>query len=136
MNLPSEPDIMAHSDSEGETIDDLDFEARTTDADGEEDNEIDEDLLGALENGVEDASEVEEVGRYVFPLPPRSLSPRNLLQMIRTMTTTTTTTTKKWPHNRQPRRIRLLPPPRRRQVGRHLHSRLLQIRLKVGKHRF
>lgn len=54
---------MAHSDSEGETIDDLEFETRTTDADGEEDNEIDEDLLGALENGVEDASEVEEVGQ-------------------------------------------------------------------------
>ncbi|KIM58865.1 hypothetical protein SCLCIDRAFT_1218211 [Scleroderma citrinum Foug A] len=48
---------MAHSDSEG---DDLEFETRTTDADGEEDNEIDEDLLGALEDGVEDASEVEE----------------------------------------------------------------------------
>ena len=63
MNLNSEPDIMAHSDSEGETIDDLEFETRTTDADGEEDNEIDEDLLGALENGVEDASEVEEVGQ-------------------------------------------------------------------------
>lgn len=51
---------MAHSDSEDETIDGL-FEA--TDAEGEEDNEIDEDLLGALENGVEDASEVDEVGR-------------------------------------------------------------------------
>ncbi|KAI6045758.1 WD40 repeat-like protein [Pisolithus marmoratus] len=51
---------MAHSDSEGETIDDLEFETRTTDADGDEDNEIDEDLLGALEHGVEDASEAEE----------------------------------------------------------------------------
>lgn len=51
---------MAHSDSEGETIDDLEFETRTTDADGDEDNEIDEDLLGAIENGVEDASEAEE----------------------------------------------------------------------------
>lgn len=51
---------MAHSDSEGETIDDLEFETHTTDADGDEDNEIDEDLLGALENGVEDASEAEE----------------------------------------------------------------------------
>ncbi|KAG6331698.1 hypothetical protein ID866_7389, partial [Astraeus odoratus] len=49
---------MAHSDSEGETIDDLEFETRTTDADG--DDEIDEDLLGALENGVEDASEMDD----------------------------------------------------------------------------
>jgi len=59
---------MAHSDSEGETIDDLEFETRTTDADGEEDNEIDEDLLGALENGVEDASEVEEVGQICLSI--------------------------------------------------------------------
>ncbi|KAG0707686.1 WD40 repeat-like protein [Suillus ampliporus] len=51
---------MAHSDSEGETIDDLEFETRTTDADAEEENDIDEDLLGALENGVDDATEADE----------------------------------------------------------------------------
>ena len=50
---------MAHSDSEGEIIDDL--ESRTTDADAEEENDIDEDLLGALENGVDEATEVDEV---------------------------------------------------------------------------
>ncbi|KAH7889346.1 WD40 repeat-like protein [Phlebopus sp. FC_14] len=50
---------MAHSDSEGETIDDLDFDG-TSDADGDEDIEIDEDLLGALENGVDDVTEVDD----------------------------------------------------------------------------
>jgi len=52
---------MAHSDSEGETIDDLEFETRTSDADAEEENDIDEDLLGALDNGVDEATEVDEV---------------------------------------------------------------------------
>ncbi|KAG1756701.1 WD40 repeat-like protein [Suillus paluster] len=51
---------MAHSDSEGETIDDLEFETRTTDADAEEENDIDEDLLGALENGVDEATDADE----------------------------------------------------------------------------
>jgi transcriptional activator SPT8 len=52
---------MAQSDSEGETIDELDFEAGATDADAEEENDIDEDLLGALDNGVDEATEVDEV---------------------------------------------------------------------------
>jgi transcriptional activator SPT8 len=52
---------MAHSDSEGETIDDLEFDTRTTDGDAEEENDIDEDLLGALDNGVDEATEVDEV---------------------------------------------------------------------------
>jgi transcriptional activator SPT8 len=52
---------MAHSDSEGETIDDLEFDARTTDGDAEEENDIDEDLLGALDNGVDEATEADEV---------------------------------------------------------------------------
>jgi transcriptional activator SPT8 len=51
---------MAHSDSEGETIDDLEFDART-DGDAEEENDIDEDLLGALDNGVDEATEADEV---------------------------------------------------------------------------
>lgn len=51
---------MAHSDSEGETIDDLEFDTRTTDGDAEEENDIDEDLLGALDNGVDEATEADE----------------------------------------------------------------------------
>jgi hypothetical protein len=51
---------MAHSDSEGETIDDLEFDART-DGDVEEENYFDEDLLGALDNGVDEATEADEV---------------------------------------------------------------------------
>ncbi|KAH7913716.1 WD40 repeat-like protein [Hygrophoropsis aurantiaca] len=51
---------MPHSDSEGETIDDLEEDTRTTDADGDEDNDLDEDLL-ALENGIaDDATEADE----------------------------------------------------------------------------
>ncbi|KAG9318684.1 WD40-repeat-containing domain protein [Chiua virens] len=52
---------MAHSDSEGETIDDLEFDG-TTDGEGEDDNEneIDEALLGALEAGVDDVTEVDD----------------------------------------------------------------------------
>ncbi|KAG1905805.1 WD40 repeat-like protein [Suillus fuscotomentosus] len=41
---------MAHSDSEGETIDDLEFDTRTTDGDAEEENDIDEDLLAIHPN--------------------------------------------------------------------------------------
>jgi hypothetical protein len=52
---------MAHSDSEGETIDDLEFETRSIDADAEEENDVDEDLLGALDNGVDEATEADEV---------------------------------------------------------------------------
>ena len=53
---------MAHSDSEGETIDDLEFDG-TTDGEGDEDNEndIDEALLGALEAGVDDVTEADDV---------------------------------------------------------------------------
>lgn len=53
---------MAHSDSEGETIDDLEFDG-TTDGEGDEDNdnEIDEALLGALEAGVDDVTEGDDV---------------------------------------------------------------------------
>ena len=53
---------MVHSDSEGETIDDLEFDG-TTDGEGEEDNdnEIDEALLGALEAGVDDVTEADDV---------------------------------------------------------------------------
>jgi hypothetical protein len=54
---------MAHSDSEGETIDDLEFETRITDGDAEEENDIDEDLLGALDNSVDEATEADEVCR-------------------------------------------------------------------------
>ncbi|KIJ69288.1 hypothetical protein HYDPIDRAFT_105887 [Hydnomerulius pinastri MD-312] len=52
---------MAHSDSEGETIDDLEFD-RTTDADADEDVEIeiDEDLLGDLDAGVDDVTEADD----------------------------------------------------------------------------
>lgn len=52
---------MAHSDSEGETIDDLEFETRSIDADAEEENDVDEDLLGALDNGVDEATGADEV---------------------------------------------------------------------------
>ncbi|KAN0077083.1 WD40-repeat-containing domain protein [Tylopilus felleus] len=55
---------MAHSESEGETIDDLEFDG-TTDGEGDEDNdnEIDEALLGALEAGVDDVTEVDDESR-------------------------------------------------------------------------
>ncbi|KAH0827166.1 hypothetical protein J3R83DRAFT_4857 [Lanmaoa asiatica] len=55
---------MAHSDSEGETIDDLEFDG-TTDGEGDEDNdnEIDEALLGALEAGVDDVTEGDDESR-------------------------------------------------------------------------
>ncbi|KAF9227669.1 WD40 repeat-like protein [Gyrodon lividus] len=55
---------MVHSDSEGETIDDLEFDG-TTDGDGddENENEIDEDLLGALEAGVDDVTEADDDSR-------------------------------------------------------------------------
>ncbi|KAF8559783.1 WD40 repeat-like protein [Imleria badia] len=55
---------MAHSDSEGETIDDLEFDG-TTDGEGDEDNEndIDEALLGALEAGVDDVTEADDESR-------------------------------------------------------------------------
>lgn len=58
---------MAHSDSEGETIDDLEFDG-TTDGEGDEDNdnEIDEALLGALEAGVDDVTEADDV-RAITP---------------------------------------------------------------------
>lgn len=58
---------MAHSDSEGETIDDLEFDG-TTDGEGDEDNdnEIDEALLGALEAGVDDVTEGDDV-RAIYP---------------------------------------------------------------------
>ncbi|KAI9571332.1 WD40-repeat-containing domain protein [Boletus coccyginus] len=55
---------MAHSESEGETIDDLEFDG-TTDGEGDEDNngEIDEALLGALEAGVDDVTEGDDESR-------------------------------------------------------------------------
>lgn len=50
---------MAHSDSEGDEVDDLEFENGTSDADGEED--ADEDILDALDNDAEDVTEGDDV---------------------------------------------------------------------------
>jgi transcriptional activator SPT8 len=57
--------MTAHSESEGETIDDLEYDG-STDGDGDEDNDndIDEELLGALEAGVDDVTEVDDVRAY------------------------------------------------------------------------
>ena len=67
---------MPHSDSEGETIDDLEFDG-TTDGEGDEDNdnEIDEALLGALEAGVDDVTEADDV-RPIHPSPLARTDPR------------------------------------------------------------
>lgn len=84
---------MAHSDSEAETIDELEFDG-TTDGEGDEDNDIDIDeaLLGALEAGVDDVTEGDDVraGTYLSLCPgscSRSLS-RNRVQTTRTRKTT------------------------------------------------
>ncbi|KAF8844476.1 WD40 repeat-like protein [Paxillus ammoniavirescens] len=56
--------MTAHSESEGETIDDIEYDG-STDGDGDEDNDndIDEELLGALEAGVDDVTEVDDDSR-------------------------------------------------------------------------
>lgn len=52
--------LMAHSESEGDEIDDLEFENGTSDADGEEE-EVDEEVLDALDNDPDDATEGDDV---------------------------------------------------------------------------
>jgi hypothetical protein len=54
------PSGMAPSDSEGDEIDDLEFENGTSDADGDEE-EGDEEVLDALDNDPDDATEGDEV---------------------------------------------------------------------------
>jgi transcriptional activator SPT8 len=53
---------MGHSDSEDEGVDDLEFD-RTTDAEGEDDPDIDDDALDTIEAdaGHEDATEGDDV---------------------------------------------------------------------------
>ena len=86
---------MAHSDSEEEAADDLEFD-RTTDADGDEDVEIDDDILDTIEGdaGVDDATEGDEVRRRLeilrlvdHNIPRRILYPM-ILKTVLTMTTT------------------------------------------------
>ncbi|KAF7967086.1 hypothetical protein HWV62_35885, partial [Athelia sp. TMB] len=48
---------MPHSDSEGEEIDDLEFDAGTSEAEQDEDAEADEDAIDPLDNDADDASE-------------------------------------------------------------------------------
>lgn len=53
---------MAHSDSEGDEIGDLEFENGTSEADGDEEAEADDEILDALENEADDATEGDDVG--------------------------------------------------------------------------
>lgn len=55
---------MPHSDSEGEEIDDLEFDAGTSEAEQDEDAEADEDTIDPLDNDADDASEGDDVCSY------------------------------------------------------------------------
>jgi transcriptional activator SPT8 len=51
---------MAPSESEGDEIDDIEFENGTSDADGDEE-EADEEVLDTLDNDLDDATEGDDV---------------------------------------------------------------------------
>lgn len=52
---------MAHSDSDGDEMEDLEFENGTSEADGDEEAEVDDEILDALDNDPDDATEADEV---------------------------------------------------------------------------
>lgn len=51
---------MAHSDSEGDEMEDLEFENGTS-ADGDEEAEVDDEILDSLDNDPDDVTEGDEV---------------------------------------------------------------------------
>jgi hypothetical protein len=91
--------VVAHSDSEDEAVDDLEFD-RTTEADADEDADVDDDILDPMEGdaAAEDATEGDEVRLLLENLKSRlvilNLKPctRNLLRMTRKMVQRTTMT--------------------------------------------
>lgn len=80
---------MAHSDSEGDEIDDLEFENGTSEAEQDEDAEADDDTLDPLDNDVDDATEGDDVRLFTTlssASPAHSQLRRPRIQLLRTLT--------------------------------------------------